>query len=428
MFVHNMGLRLILINMSLTVTLLACFPGMRGDPGFFVVNSTFDEVDANPGNGTCATEAGECTLRAAIQESNAMPRGNTIRLRDSTYTLTIPEVSDGGIEGGDLDVTDALKIIGRGTSETIIDGNSNVVQRTSVFHIHVGLVLITDLTIQNGGGPTIMNAVARGGGIHISGGAVQLENVTVKDNKAFTGGGGIYNEDGVLVLENSMVTNNEANGAFGGGILNQPEGRLEIYGSTISNNTSNRCGGIYNFGFMTIRNSTISGNDVWDTSSAGTGGILNVGRANLNNVTIKDNTGRGVERGDAGGIFTYGSYAIFSFRNTIAAGNRNASFRGIADCSGTLSSGSYNLVQDTTGCTIVGDTTGNITRVDPMLLPLANYGGPTETHALSPSSPARNAGSPATPGSTVNSCMITDQRGVTRPQGLRCDIGAFELE
>ena len=63
-----------------------------------------------------------------------------------------------------------------------------------------------------------------------------------------------------------------------------------------------------------------------------------------------------------------------------------------------------------------------------MLGPLQDNGGPTFTHALLAGSPAIDARNPAAPGSGGNACEATDQRGVARPQGAACDIGAFELE
>src|SRR3989337_982403 len=121
-----------------------------------------------------------------------------------------------------------------------------------------------------------------------------------------------------------------------------------------------------------------------------------------------------------------GQPAVLLFRKTIVAGN-TASEVG-PDCSGTIGSSGYNLVGSTSGCTITGDTTGNLTGVDPLLSPLQDNGGPTLTHPLLPGSPAIAAGNPATPGSGGNACEATDQRGVVRPQFAACDMGAFELE
>ena len=95
------------------------------------------------------------------------------------------------------------------------------------------------------------------------------------------------------------------------------------------------------------------------------------------------------------------------------------------DCKGVLTSNGYNLIGNTTGCTISSVSTGNQLNVDPRLGPLRDNGGSTWTHALSFLSPAIDTASPAI-------CLISDQRGASRPyngSGLEfawCDIGAYE--
>src|SRR6185369_5960639 len=73
----------------------------------FTVNSITDAVDANPGNGVCATAAGQCTLRAAIQEANASRGADTITLPAGTYTLTIAGRNEDAAAMGDLDINDS---------------------------------------------------------------------------------------------------------------------------------------------------------------------------------------------------------------------------------------------------------------------------------------------------------------------------------
>jgi hypothetical protein len=101
------------------------------------------------------------------------------------------------------------------------------------------------------------------------------------------------------------------------------------------------------------------------------------------------------------------------FAGDVAGDGTNIDFYGV------LISEGYNLIENTNDCTIVGDQTGNLYGVDPVLGPLADYGGPTLTMPLLAGSPAIDAG-PAT------GCLPTDQRGRTRPYGPACDIGAFE--
>ncbi|MCS7222228.1 MAG: choice-of-anchor Q domain-containing protein [Anaerolineae bacterium] len=83
-----------------------------------------------------------------------------------------------------------------------------------------------------------------------------------------------------------------------------------------------------------------------------------------------------------------------------------------------MTSQGHNLSDDAT-CAAWLTASGDLNHTDPRLGPLQDNGGPTPTHALLPGSPAINAG-------TNVGCPPTDQRGVPRPQGPRCDIGAFE--
>jgi hypothetical protein len=93
---------------------------------------------------------------------------------------------------------------------------------------------------------------------------------------------------------------------------------------------------------------------------------------------------------------------------------------GVTNCAGSMiASGGYNL-EDANTCGFTQPS--DITNTNPLLGPLANNGGPTQTMALMPGSPAIDHG-----GTAANGCPPTDQRGVTRPQGPVCDIGAFEV-
>jgi hypothetical protein len=112
--------------------------------------------------------------------------------------------------------------------------------------------------------------------------------------------------------------------------------------------------------------------------------------------------------------------------NTIIAQNIDPSPVHEADCSGPLAASTYNLVQNATGCLFPLTASNNVTGTAPLIGPLKDNGGPTWTHALLSGSPAIDAGRPYASGIVVNNCLATDQRGVTRPIGSRCDIGAYE--
>jgi hypothetical protein len=131
----------------------------------------------------------------------------------------------------------------------------------------------------------------------------------------------------------------------------------------------------------------------------------------INSSTIYNNSAN-----DQGGGLRNAA-GIMTLSNTIVAQNSE-------DCSGSnIQSSGYNLASDAS-CTLAA--TGDQNGINPQLGPLQDNGGSTPTHALTESSPAFNAGNPAAVGS-LPACPTTDQRGTSRPQGGRCDIGAFEL-
>jgi len=193
----------------------------------FTVDSTADAVDARPGDGACATLAGRCTLRAAIQEANARPGADSITVPPGTYVLAIPGAGEDASATGDLDITDDLTITGSGAGSTIVDGG----HLDRVFHV-VGLL----------GGPTV----------HIS-------RLTVRNGVGDRGGGGIFNS-GTLALSASVVVDNSTGGAGGGGVANDTDAVLTLTDCTVTGNTASNGGGLGNLGTVTIVRTTLSGN------------------------------------------------------------------------------------------------------------------------------------------------------------------------
>ena len=202
------------------------------------------------------------------------------------------------------------------------------------------------------------------------------------------------NRGGTLTIESSTLTGNKAlnGGGDAGAILNFGEGgpaTLTIRSSTISGNQARLGGGINSYNdpgnAITITDSTIAFNDSGDRGFGG-GLALGSGTATVKNTILAKNT-------------------------STVAGQEDCS----ADPGSTISSAGYNLE----GATSCGFTSGTDKQsTDPLLGPLTFNGGPTPTHAIGPESPAFEAGDPA--------CLPADQRGVPRPQGPVCDIGAFE--
>ncbi len=168
----------------------------------FTVNTTADLQDTNPGNGICADGGGNCSLRAAVQEANALPGADTITLPAGTYGLTLVGGGEDASSTGDLDISSTLTIQGAGSATTAVDAND--IDR--VFHIlSTGVVTITQVTIQMVRRPTLarMSNARSGGGIR-NDGRLTLTHSTVTANRAANGavaaypasrgglGGGIY--------------------------------------------------------------------------------------------------------------------------------------------------------------------------------------------------------------------------------------------
>jgi fibronectin-binding autotransporter adhesin len=219
--------------------------------------------------------------------------------------------------------------------------------------------------------------------LHLSGGKV---STNAYPNNS---GGGIYNQ-GTLTLSQSTLSGNSAE--YGGGIDNH--GTLTLDEATLSGNSAVDGGGIYNNvgAILTLNQSTLSENSA-DYSG---GGIYNDGTLSLNQSTLSGNTAADFGGGLAG---TVGG--TVSLTNSIVSGNTAASGSNIV---GSFSSNGINL-----------------TSSPPLLAPLGNYGGPTQTMPPLPGSPAINpAGGAATSG------FATDQRGFPRIVGGIVDVGAVE--
>lgn len=278
----------------------------------------------------------------------------------------------------------------------------------------------------------ILNGISSvgGGGVYNLGSTLTLTNCIIDNNQADAGpfadvyGGGIYNT-GTLTINNSTVSNNSADGPAGG-ILNYG-GILTLNNSAVTGNTAGDTfwgGGVYGNSTITLNNTTVSGNSANNGSGGGiyawqNGPVI----ITLNNSTVSNNS---ANLGGGIGADAHGSFAV-NLKNSIVAGNFGVYY---PDCSAIISSLGYNLMGNNSGCTInpiTGDLIGTSTDpINPALGPLQNNGGTSLTHALIANSPAIDAGNPASPGSGGNACLSTDQRGISRPVGTACDIGAFE--
>lgn len=303
----------------------------------------------------------------------------------------------------------------------------------------------------------VFGSETRGGGVY-NAGTLQIKNCTISNclgGGNSGGGGGIYNE-GTMSASGSMIVSCQGDlEGDGGGIVNTAEATLDT--CVVSNCAAFLAGGIKTFGNLSMTNCS-----VLDSEANDGGGILVLGTAVLSGCTIAGN----VAYFDGGGINNFGTSQLYNCtvsQNTLVndsgsgagisdgliegftnattlylehctvvsntgpneistANSLNASHSVLADCIGALiSSAGHNLVLNTAGCTLTGNTAGNLCLVDAHLGPLQNNGGPTWTHALLAGSPAIDAGS-------LLDAALTDQRGISRPQGVASDIGAYEFQ
>jgi CSLREA domain-containing protein len=219
----------------------------------FAVGSTADAVDAAPGNGLCGTAGGTCTLRAAIQEANALAGADMITLPPGTYALMIRGGNEDAAATGDLDVTDDLTLTGSTTGHTVVSGAG--VDRA--FDVLPGAALaLSRITIQSG---NAVGVAARGGGIR-NAGTLTLNNVAIRGNTAPTGeGGGIANLTGGEVdLTNVTLSGNVA-AAQGGGVANDTGGTVRLLNVTLSGNSAQFGGSaLQNFGMAFLRNTIVA--------------------------------------------------------------------------------------------------------------------------------------------------------------------------
>lgn len=238
------------------ISVMVTLPSPTRADAVFTVNSSIDATDAVPGDGVCETVVSNtiCTLRAAIQETNALTGTDTILLPSGIYTLSLPGLNEDAGAVGDFDISSHLIISATGPTAPVINGN----RLDRVFHI-TGVVSVTvrGLSIQNG--DTL--GASPGGGVRNDGGTLTIENTALIGNNALLGGGGIFNNGGTLWLSSGIIISNTT-GSSGGGIYNSSGGVLQLTTTTVASNTaSNAGGGLYNFvGSVTIMTSTLTAN------------------------------------------------------------------------------------------------------------------------------------------------------------------------
>lgn len=365
----------------------AILPGAAAGATTFTVDSSADPASPDCSQGH---PGGSCSLRGAIAAATS---GDTVVIAPSINPV---------LTMGEIPVGQSVTVQGQGARATTVSGNN----ASRIFNVTSGGLSASGLTL-TGGSSTL------GGALYNAAGTTSLTDVSVTGNAVASGsayGGGIINASGAtLALSRVTVSGNAGtgtggvSGAAGGGIFN--EGTLTAVNSTISDNTSSGSG-----------SSTVSG-----------GGLYNNGSATLTNVTIASNTvtATGSGAGFGGNIITVGVGASTTLKNTLVAygtaGSGSNCFAGSGGATVVTQGGNLETTMPSQ-CGLSGPPAGSdVIGADPLLGPLANNGGQTDTRAL-------GVGSPAIDAVPAANCPppADDQRQVARPQGPLCDIGAYE--
>lgn len=394
-------------------------------------------------NPSCGSRRFAACLTIQYTISNRAQAGDVIQIERGIY----PEL---------VTINKNLTLSGPFLGRAIIDGSQNgtVVTNTATttlerLTIRNGFATIAEPTfasiaggINNGGTLTLIESEVKDnsalgfvaddlplvGGI-LNGGTLTVKDSSIVSNSGKNGcatAGGLFN-GGTLVTENSLIALNTVSGANGctgpssidaaGGIFNISTDAVvnttTIWQNSISNNGSLTLSQstvndtiVHNYSHLTVINST-----VFESSILNALGEFN-GIFDMSNSTVWNTSAPGISSGPP---------LSSTIRNSILAGNPGG------DCAGSYISGDYNIVQDTTGCSLTGGS-HDITGVSPNLGALRFNGGPTQTMYLLPHSPAINGGNPAGCKDSAGNLITVDQRGFPRPfpHNGRCDIGAVE--
>ncbi len=450
----------------------------------FQVDSPLDARDADVGDGVCVTLSGTCSLRAAVEQANALESSDVILLPAGDYTLSLVGPNEDLAASGDLDLRGNLAVVGSdpastrvfGAGDRVFDVQLEAVVSLTRLGIHAGgavnsggglqnsgTLVLTGCVVSGNGGD--MRAVLSGGGI-FNFGLLTVSGGSISDNQVQGGmlapvsGGGVYSTTAML-LTGVRIENNRALGnlASGGGVAGIAPGVVQIInselvgnqastggaiavtgatitvtGSLVAGNSALRSGGAARVqgGSLELVDSTLSGNTAREDGggvAASSGAVTSYNSTLVNNLADADANGSG----DGGGLSQAGS-ATIALQHSLVAGNLDASSSSPAlDCDGSVASLGYNLIGNTGGCSLAA-ATGDQLDIDARIGALADNGGASLTHALLTGSPAIDGGDPDGCFNASLQPIAVDQRGFPRPrdgdldQVAICDIGAYELQ
>jgi beta-glucanase (GH16 family) len=326
---------------------------------------------------------------------------------------------DPGLAGGTIALTSGPLTFGKSLTIDGADAPGLTLSGGNVDRVLIvdagATVEVDHLTLADGYGFQLAGCVLNNGTLTLDHVTVTGCAMTTTAGDFWQGGGGIYNGEGATFnLIDSTVSNNNA-GWSGGGVYSFFNTSTTILRSTISSNVSNDVGGGFRLlGNAEIVNSTISGNEA--TGWYGGALFLTDGVVNMTNSTVADNVSPVWAPADVF-VGTFGpTSATLNVINSIVSSAQDGCFLAPFGAGAVaINSLGNNVFTDGTCFPVGSDLIVVATGLDA----LADNGGPTLTHALTAGSPAIDAGDNGV-------CPATDQRGVARPQGAACDVGAYE--
>jgi parallel beta-helix repeat protein len=380
--------------------------GLYNNGGTTTLNScTFSGDSASVNGGGLANLIGTTTLTDCTVSGNSAGHGGGLyNLRGSTELADSLVSGNFADSGGGLSTYDGTTTV----TDSTINGNSADSNGGGAFN-DLGTTTLLNCSVAG-------NSATSGGGVgndHY--GTTMLTDCTVSGNSASGNGGGVDTNYSTTTVTNCTVSGNSAGN--GGGLSTDNHGTTMLTDCTVSGNATVSGGGLDtdDYGATTLTNCTISGNSASDNG----GGMYTTssGTATLTSVTVSSNSAGS----SGGGLYNVDGTVIIG--NTIVA--QNTATRSGTDALGIVASQGNNLIGATDGSSgwVGSDLTGTSSQpLNALLAPLGYYGGPSQTMALLPGSPAIDAGNNA----LIPAGVTTDQRGLPRIVDGVVDIGAFE--
>ncbi len=210
----------------------------------FLVNTTSDTVDANLGDGIAEDSSGNTSLRAAIQEANALGVPTKITLPEGHYELDLTGAELNNASSNDLDITGDITIVGAGAGLSVIDAGGQTGLGDRIFEVRPTASLeLSDVTVTGGYTGTYADPnTSSGGGILLSGGAsAVVSRSAFVDNHANGSnirGGAIFNSNSTLSIVDSVFTENSAEASSGAIHAGGVNSALTVQSSVFAKNSS----------------------------------------------------------------------------------------------------------------------------------------------------------------------------------------------